>query len=182
MSQDTTNNSFAAVYPQIADRLEQQLPGTWVDLDQGQLENEAGATEYALDYDTGVLLVDFEEVDWQDLLQGVQQGEAIIKITVARRVVADTYSHSSQRAAAMAQLEVLGQVHRALQRFAGQGFGSMVRTYSRKEQSPLPGVWVYSMGYRCRLFDDEGYTQPAEASDIEPAPERAFQISLGSGL
>jgi hypothetical protein len=162
----TTNNSFANVYPQIADHLAEQLPaGIWIDLDQSQLENEP--TEYALPYDIGVVLIDFEDVAWEDLTEGVQRGDAIIKITVARQVLSDSYQYSSQRGAALEKLQLLGQVHKALHRHAGDGYGAMVRTYSRKEPSPLPAVWVYTMGYKCRLFDDEGHTPATVATDVD---------------
>lgn len=153
---EQSNNSFALIYPQLADRLAEQLPELWIDLDQDQLENED--QEYALPYDTGVLLISFDEVTWQDLGAGTQRGDAVIRFTLALQVVQDTYQHSAQRAAAMQKLELLGRVHAALQHFTGPGFGSLVREYSRKEPRPQlqQSLWVYSQGYRSRISDDEG--------------------------
>lgn len=153
---ETINNSFALIYPQLADRVAEQLPMLWVDMDQDQLENED--QEYALPYDTGVLLISFDEVTWQDLGQGYQRGDAVIRFTLAMQVVQDTYQHSAQRGAAMEKLQRLGEIHTALQHFAGDGFGALVREYSHKEPMPQAqrGLWVYSQGYRCRISDAAG--------------------------
>ena len=150
-----STNSFSLVYPQLADRLAEQLPGIgWIDVDMDQLEQDA--QDYPLPYDAGCLFISFDEVEWQDLLLGVQRGEAVIRFTYAVQVVQDSYQHSSQRAAAMAKLQTLGAIHQALQHFEGDGFGALVRTYSRKEPLTQPGLWVYSQGYKCRLFDAAG--------------------------
>ncbi|MDF7809927.1 hypothetical protein [Hymenobacter sp. YC55] len=172
-----STNSFTIVYPQLADRLAEQLPGLWIDLDQDQLEQPT--EDYPLPYDSGVVLISFDEIDWQDLGQGVQRGEAVIRFTLAIQVVQDSYQHSAQRAAAMAKLQLLGDMHRALQHFAGDGFGALVRTYSRKEAQTQPGLWVYSQGYKCRLDDAAGYDGGTdEATDLDTVPEGRFVIDL----
>ena len=151
-------SSFATVYPAIADHLALLVPELWVDLDQGQLEPDALDQEYPLPFDSGVALIDFDETDWHDIGLGIQRGQAQLRITLAMRVVADSYQRSAQRGQALAKLELLDDVHRALNHFDGGGqFGALVRTYSRKEQSQLPGVWVYSMGYKVLVTDTGGY-------------------------
>lgn len=174
----SSSNSFSTVYPQIADQLSAQVPALgWIDLDQDQLEQSA--QDYALPYDLGVALISFDEIEWQDLGQGVQRGEAVIRITLAVQVVQDSYQHSAQRAAAMAKLELLGAVHTALQHFSGDGFGAMVRTYSRKEPATQPGLWVHSQGYKTRLSDGGGYNGgSSEATDVDTAPEGRFVLEL----
>jgi hypothetical protein len=173
MSPET--NNFSTVYPQIADRLSAMVPALgWIDLDQEQLEQANEALDYPLPYDAGVALISFDEVDWQDLGQGVQRGDAVIRVTLAIQVVQDSYQHSSQRAAAMAKLSMLGEIHRALQHFAGDGFGALVRTYSRKEPASQPGLWVYSQGYKCRLQDEAGYSGGTlEVTDLDTTPRGA---------
>ena len=155
-------SSFATLYPALADRLAAQVPDLgWIDLDQGQLDNVDA--EYPLPFDAGVCLIDFDEADWHDIGQGIQRGECQVRVTLAVRVVADSYQRSSQRGAALAKLELLGDVHAALQHFDGGGaFGALVRVYSRKEVSQLPGVWVYSMGYKVLLTDTGGYDGATE--------------------
>jgi hypothetical protein len=149
------NNSFANVYPQLADRLAAAVPSVaWVDLDQGQLDQDG--EEYPLPYDLGVVLIDFEEVTWEDLGQGRQRGEAVIRFTLARLVTEDSYQYSSQRAAALTKLEQLGELHRALNHYAGDGFGALVRVGSSKQTVGPVGRWVYSLSYRTRLVDDTG--------------------------
>jgi hypothetical protein len=156
------------------------LAGVWVDLDQGQLLPENLGQNYPLPFDVGVVLIDFEEVDWQDQGAGVQEGAAVIRFTLARQVVQDTYTFTGQagrqRAPAMQQLQLLGELHQALQHYAADGkqFGALVRTASRKEPS-LPGLWVYSMAYKCRLYDTGGYQGGGVATvpDVATAPVRS---------
>lgn len=155
------NNCFATVYPQLADRLMQQVPALgWVDLDQGQLDPDQDRENYPLPYHRGVVLLDFEEVDWHDIGLDVQRGQAVIRFTLAVEVVADSYQQSTQRPAALQKLQLLGQLHQALNHHFGEGFGPLVRTYSRKEAA-TPGLWIYSMGYKTLLTDAQG--QPAGA-------------------
>lgn len=172
-------NSFATVYPTLADRLANQVPDLgWVDLDQGQLEPDQLEQEYPLPFDAGVVLIDFDEVGWHDIGQGIQRGDAQVRVTLAVRVVADSYQKSTQRGAALAKLELLSDVHAALQHFDGGGaFGKLVRTYSRKEQSQLPGIWVYSMGYKVLLTDTKGYDGATETvSGLEQVGRPAFVL------
>ena len=171
-------DSFATVYPQLADRLAEQLPAVgWIDIDFGQLEQEGEA--YALPYDAGVLLISFDEVAWEDLSRGVQRGEAEVRITLAIQVAEDSYQHSSQRAAALARLQLLGQLHQALQHFAGEGFGAMVRTGSRKEPGTRPGLWCYSHLYKTRLHDAGGYSGGTlVATDLDTTPRAAAVAQL----
>lgn len=145
------------MYPILADRLRQQLPLLgWIDLDQGQLQNPD--TEYPLPYHAGVALIDFDEADWHDIGQGIQRGNCQVRVTLAVQVLADAYQQSRQRGAALEKLELLADVHKALQHYDGAGaFGALVRTYSRKEVVEQSGVWVYSMGYNCLLTDTGGY-------------------------
>lgn len=166
------NNSFADVYPQLADHLEAELPALgWVDLDQDQINNEG--EEYLLPYHLGVVLIDFEEISWEELGRGVQRGDAVIRVTLARQVTEDSYQRSSQRAAALGHLAQLGEIHRALSHFEGPGFGALVRVYSRKEPG-RPGLWVYSQGYRCRLSDEQAVDLGGgTVSDLDTTPRGA---------
>jgi hypothetical protein len=163
---------FTTTYPALADRLQQTLPaGVWVDLDQGQIEAEAAGLSYSLPFAEGVVLIGFDEVDWQDLGGGVQAGEAIIRFTLAREVVQDTYQHSTQRGAALQQLQLLTDLHRALQHYAvGEVCGALVRVDSRKEPASRPGLWVYSMAYKARAYDAEGHPVAPAAAVAEVAP------------
>lgn len=173
-------STFATVYPILADRLAAKVPALgWIDLDQGQLEPDALDQEYPLPFDAGVVLIDFDEVDWHDIGQGIQRGDAQVRVSLAVRVVADSYQRSSQRGAALAKLGLLGDVHAALQHYDGAGaFGALVRTYSRKEASQLPGVWVYSMGYKVLLTDTGGYDGASETvSGLELLGRPEFVLS-----
>jgi hypothetical protein len=151
------NNCFATVYPQLADRIAAEVPSLgWIDLDQGQLDPDQDREQYPLPFHAGVVLLDFEEVDWHDIGLGVQRGDAIIRFTLAIEVVADSFQQSTQRQAALLKLKLLGDLHKALNHHFGQGFGPLVRTYSRKEAA-TPGLWIYSMGYKTLLTDALGY-------------------------
>jgi hypothetical protein len=178
------SNCFTTVFPALADRIAERLPGVWVDLDQDQLQPDNAALDYPLPYDVGVVLVSFDEVEWFDQAGGLQEGNAVIRFTLARQVVQDTYTftgqHGGQRAAAMQQLQQLSLLHQALQHFAAdgqQGFGALVRTYSRKEEFSQPGLWVYSLGYKCRLYDAEGYQLHPVAFNVEAAPRPVPSIN-----
>jgi hypothetical protein len=167
---DNPTNSFADVYPQLADRLAAELPGLgWVDMDFGQVENEV--EEYPLPYHLGCVFIDFEEVAWEELGRGAQRGDGTIRVTLAREVTENSYQYSSQRAAALGHLEQLGQLHRALSHFAGPGFGALVRTYSRREQG-RPGLWVYSQGYRTRLSDEAAAERARTVENIDTTPSQ----------
>jgi hypothetical protein len=173
------DSCFTTVYPVLADRVAAQLPGVWVDLEQGQLLPENESLNYPLPFDAGVVLIDFEEVEWSDQGAGLQEGLAVIRFTLARHVVQDTYTFTGQagqqRAPAMQQLQLLGELHKALQHYAADGkhFGALVRTNSRKEPG-RPGLWAYSMAYKCRLYDAGGYQAPGLATvpDVSAAPVR----------
>ncbi len=155
---------LAALYAALADRLAAEVPALgWIDLDQGQLDPDQLDQEYALPFDRGVALLDFDEVSWRDIGQGVQRGDCQLRLTLAQRVTADSYATSTQRSAALARLDLLAACHAALHhhRDPQARFGALVRTYARKEASQLPGVWVYSMGYNVLLTDTSGYDGPA---------------------
>ena len=172
-------SSFATLYPALADRLATTVPALgWIDLDQGQLDPGQLDHEYPLPFDAGVVLIDFDEADWHDIGEGIQRGECQVRMTLAVRVVADSYQASSQRTGAIAKLSLLGDIHRALNHFDGGGaFGALVRTYSRKEASQLPGVWVYSMGYKVLLTDTGGYDGATETvSGVEPVGRAGFVL------
>ena len=156
-------STFATAYATLADHLRAQIPALgWIDLDQGQLLNLD--TEYSLPFHQGVALLDFDEADWHDIGQGVQRGTCQVRVTLAVEVAADTYQQSSQRGAALAKLELLRELHAALQHFDGNGeFGALVRAYSRKEQEVPAGIWAYSMGYTCLLTDTDGYDGATQA-------------------
>lgn len=151
-------STFATVYAALADRLRAETTLGWIDLDQGQLTEESLSQEYSLPFHLGVALIDFDEADWHDIGQGVQRGNCQVRVTLAVEVAADSYQQSMQRGAALAKLELLRDVHAALQHYDGGGqFGALVRTYSRKEQGVAAGIWVYSLGYNCLLTDTDGY-------------------------
>ena len=172
-------SSFATLYPALADRLAAQVPALgWVDLDQGQLDPSQLEQEYPLPFDAGVVLLDFDEADWHDIGEGIQRGECQVRVSLAVRVVADSYQRSSQRGAALAKLALLADVHAALHHFDGGGqFGALVRVYSRKEVSQLPGVWVYSMGYKVLLTDTGGYDgATVTVSGLEQVGRPAFVL------
>ena len=170
-------SNFATLYPALADRLALKVPALgWIDLDQGQLDN--AEAEYPLPFSAGVVLIDFDEADWHDIGQGIQRGECQVRVTLAVSVTADSYQGSRQRTAAMAKLALLSDVHAALNHFDGAGaFGALVRVYSRKEVSQLPGIWVYSMGYKVLLTDTGGYDGATQTvSGLEPTGRPGFVL------
>lgn len=169
-------STFATVYAALADRLATETTLGWIDLDQGQLSGDDSLSqEYSLPFHQGVALLDFDECDWHDIGQGVQRGTCQVRVTLAVEVAADSYQSSRQRGAALQKLELLRDVHAALQHFDGGGqFGALVRSYSRKEQGVAAGIWVYSMGYNCLLTDTDGYdgaTQTVSGLDTVEQPQ-----------
>jgi len=166
------NNVFATVYEQLADHLATRVPELgWIDLDQGQLEQEDES--YSLPYNLGICLISFSEVDWQDRGQGIQRGDALITFTLAIEVAADSYQHSTQRAAALLKLELLGKIHQALSHHGGLQFGALVRSSSQKEAAQ-PGLWIYSQTYKSQLTDAEGYEGTDRVAidlDTQPRPQ-----------
>jgi hypothetical protein len=169
-------STFATVYAALADRLKAETTLGWVDLDQGQLLDLE--QEYPLPFHLGIALIDFDEAEWHDIGQGIQRGNCQVRVTVAVEVAADSYQQSTQRGAALAKLQLLRDVHRALQHYDGAGkFGALVRTYSRKEQEVPAGIWVYSMGYNCLLTDTDGYDGSTQTvSGLDDVGRPAFVL------
>jgi hypothetical protein len=169
------NNAFTTIYSALADRIADKVAPGWIDLDQGQLLDDRG--EYPLPFHLGVVLLDFDEVAWHDIGQGIQRGDAQVRVTLAMQVVADSHQASTQHQQALLKLEKLGQLHQALQHFEVPGQGALVRTYSRKEEPTLQGVWVYSMGYKLLATDAGGYDGHTQTvSGLESQPQIAFVL------
>jgi hypothetical protein len=170
------SSCFTTIYPALADHLQATVPALgWIDLDQDQLAPENESLDYPLPYDAGVLLISFDEVSWQDRGGKIQVGEAEIRFTLARQVVQDTYTFTGQvgqqRAAALQQLQLLTDLHRALQHFAiGEELGALSRIMSRKEPVSKPGLWVYSMVYKGRLYDKDAHILAGVATPTDVAP------------
>jgi hypothetical protein len=136
------------IFPLIADRLATQVPELlWVDLDQDQFANED--QEYAIPYPAA--LIDFDEATWQDIGEGVQNGDQIIRIRIGMQVLEDTYKLSTQRVAAMAKLSLVNKVHKALQNWQAEGFNKLTRISSGRVKG-MP-VWTYELAYRCLTTD-----------------------------
>lgn len=149
------------LYAQIADRLAAQIPELqWIDLEQGQLENLD--QEYAIPFPAA--FVDFDEAQWNDIGGDIQRGEIIIRVTLVAEVLEDSYQVSTQRAAALAKLELTSKVHQALHHWQGTGFSKLARSSQRRERSVFP-LWAHSLAYRVLVTEaltDNGTEATAE--------------------
>lgn len=140
---------IAEIYPLIAARLKAQVPELiWIDLDQQQFEEED--QNYAIGYPA--VLIDFDDANWQDIGEGIQNGDMTIKIRLGVQVMEDVYNQSTQLSAAMLKLQLANKVHKALQNWQGEGFNKLTRVTSGRRPSNR-SIWIYEMVYRTLVTD-----------------------------
>lgn len=149
----------------------------WADMDLGQLEADPPPVSWPC------VLIGL--VDGQfDLLGGDDQlGEIRLSVRVAFRLRERTHTKANvtYRAEAMAHLDQVSAVHRALQGLSGECFKAMSRLSIRNERRPDYRVYemIYSLVYmepaqapgsvpEYRPWDDAGGDPPGPSIDIIP--------------
>jgi hypothetical protein len=104
------------IYQQIANRLQSKVTGLrTIDFDNGQLADPEKA--YPLDYPA--VLIDLEDIVWNDEAQKIQSGKATLSITVAVLPVNQSHQNSPTINEYVRQMAVINDVYTALKGYSG---------------------------------------------------------------
>ena len=149
-----SNTIFSVLYAAIADALNTNTTLGYVDLDTGQLDDPAN--DYPIDYAVGAAFIDVEQIEWTERTGRLQNGTCTLVVSLAFQVTADTYAHSSERTAALALFDKIGNVHVALQYLEGEGFNKLIRISStrRPPATTRPGLYVVEQRYVCDVREE----------------------------
>jgi hypothetical protein len=152
----------------------------WIDFDLGQLEQEPMPP---LSYPAA--LVAFDAPAYTQLGMGAQQATVVISLRCAFRVWERTHSKTalSFQEAGLAHMDMLADIHAALQGSSGAAFSPLVRVSMANEQRA--DLRVYTLQYTCEYYDSiESPYQPwpesieeDENGDPVPLPEPGFCIT-----
>jgi len=115
-----------------------------VDLFNDQFQMLMQGEEEAFDFPA--ILVDFNDILWDDIGEFSQQGDSLIRFHVGQHLQ-DHTKHKSQA------LKYLNFVHRTLHGFTGSIFNRLVRRRTVLDISH-GGVIVHIMEYTGKVFDD----------------------------
>jgi hypothetical protein len=150
------------LFPQLCDHLRAAVPdlGT-IDLDMAQLDYE---NQEPIQYPA--VYIDLESVAWKDLGAGIQTGPALLRFTVAVEVSEESYEGAAGRSAMLQRLEVVQQVHHALQHHLGDGYGPLTRSSYRRDRPQHPEAWCLAMGYMTELLDNDGAQAHGVVSNV----------------
>jgi len=146
----------------------------WIDLDGGQLEfpDESYPVQFPAAF------IDFENIQYQTLQRGMQQGVATITVRVAFDIYEGFHGTAPDLKQAGDRLKLLNEVYRALHRFSGlilpieQGgevvgyedshFSNLLRKSLTTERRD-DGLKVYRISFQCAVRDPHdlpaGYLQ-----------------------
>jgi hypothetical protein len=120
----------------------------WVDFDLGQLDGtELPPVSYPC------VLIGFEGATYSEVSQLIQLGEVSLSIRVAFKTFERTGSaiNTTFRDVGLAHLDVLRQVHFALQGLTGAAYSQLSRT--SMSQEPRADLRVYRYSYRTIYTD-----------------------------
>ncbi len=135
----------------VCDRLETEVPDLrWIDLEEGQLNSsERPAVAFPC------ALVDMAYVDCKNHLAGSQRVRAGITLRVAftRAGATNTAAPVSVRRQALARLDTLQKIHKALQWWGGGGLCNPIRRLRCVPEKRSDGLRVYTMTYETEFMD-----------------------------
>ncbi|GGF22386.1 hypothetical protein [Hymenobacter cavernae] len=149
------------IFPELAERLRDKVPalGT-IDLDMSQLDYQ---DQEPIAYPA--VFIDLENIAWHDVGQGIQNGQALLRFTVAVEVSEETFSNTG-RTDAMERLTIIQEVHKALQHFGNAKLAPMVRTSYRRDRPQHPEAYCVAMGYVTQLYDNDGVPEYETISNL----------------
>jgi len=119
----------------------------WVDFDLGQLDAEAPPVSWPC------VLVGFDDSEFVDLLQGVQQGQWMVDVKVGFRLRERTHSKAadSYRAEALDHIDILQRLHLALQAAKTGCIVSVSRVGVTTEK--VPDYRIYILRYQVVAYE-----------------------------
>ncbi|MBN1340729.1 MAG: hypothetical protein JXA03_15475 [Bacteroidales bacterium] len=163
------------IYRSIVKQLTDQVSGlNWIDLDGGQLE--APDESYPVQFPAA--FIDFENMQYQTLQRGMQQGIATITVRVAFDIYEGFYGTAPDLKQAADRLQLLNDVYKAIHRFSGRilpvevngevtgyedsHFSNLLRQSLTTERRD-DGLKVYRITFQCAVRDPHdlpaGYVQ-----------------------
>lgn len=152
------------IYTAIRDAITANVTAIrWVDFDLGQLEQEIPPVSWPC------ALVQFQDGLFVNLAVGSQQATLNIKIRIAHKVFERTHSktNASYQAAGLAHLDVINDLHDALEGLEGTTFTALNRQGFATE--PRADLRVYSLIYQTvyrenKTSEENKYTPWGQAS------------------
>lgn len=150
------------LYNALVNKLAADVPELrWIDMDTGQYE--FFEDNYPVDFPA--CLIQFPNIDWQDLQRGLQTGDVTVTFRVGFKITEDTHATAPDRAAATDRLKLLNNIHRALHYFNGTAFNALTRrntNFLLLGDKPL--ILVYTLTYITNLRD--AYGMPQETQQV----------------
>lgn len=157
------------IYPAIANRLRAEVPALkTIDVEDGQLDDRENA--FPITYPA--VFIDVAESDWKDVSRLAQMGDVTIDVIVAIQLNHRTKQGNPDMDKLTAQLAIFKEVNIALHGWAGDTFGRLTRTKSRKKNSKN-GVKALTHTYVCQIKDD--LSIPATTLTPKPPIEVEFK-------
>lgn len=150
--EDNDLHNWGEAYKALADLIRAKVPAIrHVDLYHRQ--------EVAVDDDGNwipftapAVFLEFDATGINDLSEGKQELLMNIGVHLYTETTADTHQGSTGQARALAFMDLLRQLHAALQGAEGTHFGPLGRTALRRMDAP-PFVLMYSQVYTCHMLD-----------------------------
>ena len=122
------------IFLAIQNRLSEIPALKYIDKDWGQLQYEQPPVKWPC------ALIDVANIDFKQLGRGCQQGEADITVTVANIRLVRSSSKAPMRGNAYATIDLLEEIHQALQLFSdGRHFSPLMRTNLQRVESRQRG-------------------------------------------
>lgn len=137
------------IFLKISDKILADVPSIrYVDFDLGQLDEEMPPVSYPC------ALINISKADFQDLSQGVQQGEVLVTILLAFRTYERTNNLVAQnhRAIGLKHLDTIEEVNTALSGLSGETFDDLNRRSYIQE--PRSDIKVYALTYESLYTSD----------------------------
>ena len=150
-----------SIFLSIQDRLS-EIPGLqYIDKDWGQLQYEQPPVKWPC------ALLDVANADFKQLGRGFQQADADITVTVANLNLVRSSSKAPMRGHAYATIDLLEEIHQALQLFSdGRHFSPLMRTNISKVAADKD-MEVYVMTYRTSFVVEK---LGKETVEVQAAP------------
>ena len=143
------------LYKEVRAQLKTQVTAVkWIDLDSGQLDSP----EKNYPFPFPATFIDFENIDWADAGERMQDGVVMMTVRVACRIYEQTHSDVAVNeydafTKAMTALAILTTIHAKLQGFSdGATFNRFTRISTQTEKRD-DGLKVYMLKYSCQARD-----------------------------
>jgi hypothetical protein len=145
--------SVVIAFSEIQSKLQGSHPDAWIDLDFGQLEAEP--EHFPLP--EHCVVIDFNSIEWVNIGQNIQHGNALIRFRNAFLCFEDSYMASETKVDAIAKMKEMELLHNSLQGLEGSVFTALERSRSFIERRD-DGRRVFVMEYRSIITDQTGST------------------------